>query len=306
MILLYHLVFPDDTPRDKWNAGLVLRLRDFQRQISWVKRHNQLTSLEQYLNLKGQKKTAITFDDGYSRILNLIQPYLEKESVPITIFTTTSHLDDGRLLWFTYLNALCSENDYSTINIDSTTYPLSSPETRSAAWKKLIHLARESGDPIRYANTLQEKYPLSAETISMYAGLTRGQMSSTANQSLVNLGAHTHNHPYLDLLDKEKQLEQIELNKARLEGITGERVEYFAYPGGIYNRDSLECAHKAGFSAAFAVRPLGIGLQPEFEIPRLDIYSPSFVKFMIKMGYFRLRQLRHDNKPIRWSGSKTA
>lgn len=29
MILLYHLVFPDSTPKDAWNAGLVLRLADF-------------------------------------------------------------------------------------------------------------------------------------------------------------------------------------------------------------------------------------------------------------------------------------
>lgn len=296
MILLYHLVFPDDTPKDKWNAGLVLRLSDFQRQISWLKQHYRLLSLDQYISSKEQDKVALTFDDGYSRTLELVQPFIEKERIPVTIFSTTSHLDDGALLWFTFLNALCSENDHSTINIVSSTYSLSSPEARSAAWQKLIRLARESGDPIHFSNAVREKYPLPAKTTARYCGLTRQQMASTANNPLIQLGGHTDNHPYLDLLDKEKQLEQMEKNKVRLEEIIGNRVDYFAYPGGIYNLDSLECACKAGFSAAFAVRPLGIGQNQEFELPRLDIYSPSFVKFVVKVWYFRLRQISHDNK----------
>src|SRR5690606_26225697 len=151
MILLYHLIFPDSTPQDAWNAGLVLRLADFRRQILWLKDRFEFFSLEDYLTLRAEcalppkKRRALTFDDGYRAVFDLVSPFLEEEQVPATFFVNTSHLGDGELYWFVSFNALCSENVYSQISFDGRNFSLTQKHNSYSTWKRLIFLARQSG-----------------------------------------------------------------------------------------------------------------------------------------------------------------
>ena len=84
MILLYHLVFPDNTPTDAWNAGKVMRLSQFIRQIEWLRGHYTIVSLNDYLMQvpNGNKVASITFDDGYQKTFDLVHEYLETQSHP--------------------------------------------------------------------------------------------------------------------------------------------------------------------------------------------------------------------------------
>ena len=90
MILLYHLVFPDTTPSDAWNAGLVLRLKDFKRQLLWLKRYYRIVSLDDYvehvsrLGKPEPRLAAVTFDDCYSHTFRLVSPFLEGNDIPAT------------------------------------------------------------------------------------------------------------------------------------------------------------------------------------------------------------------------------
>ena len=63
-------------------------------------------------------------------------------------------------------------------------------------------------------------------------------------------------------------------------------MKFFAYTGGVYNADSIEVVKLAGFEAAFAVRPKLLGVDPLFEMPRMDIYASSMIKFKIKTKRF--------------------
>jgi Predicted xylanase/chitin deacetylase len=129
MILLYHLIFPDETPLRSWNAGNLIRLSAFRRQLQWLKRRFSFLSLEDYLALYRQGsalcrgKAALTFDDGYARTYALAAPVLREEGIPATFFTNTSNLNHG-LLWFVYFNALCSERAYPALEISGGNYPL--------------------------------------------------------------------------------------------------------------------------------------------------------------------------------------
>src|SRR5690606_32800005 len=100
---------------------------------------------------------------------------------------------------------------------------------------------------------------------------------------LFSLGGHTHSHPYLDQLGQAEQLEEMKLNKQILEELSEKPVRYFAYPGGVYNLESIATARQAGFSAAFAVMPKSLSLDPLFEVPRTDIYSPALWKLELKV-----------------------
>ena len=288
MILLYHLIFPDSTPSTAWNAGNTLRLSSFQKQMLWLKRHFTIVSLTEYT---GQVRSnpaysknhfALTFDDGYHQVFDLVSPFLIQQGIPGAFFVTSSHLQDNRLLWFVYLNALSSENVYQSLEIDGNILPLADAKSKYSTWKRLIHLARLSQDPLGFVQKISEKYPLPEAVFRKYAGLTLEQLASFGKTDLLTLGGHTHSHPYLDQLSEPEQEEQMRINKTILEQASGKPVHYFAYTGGIYNLDSIQAVKRVGFQAALAVRPLRLGADPLLELPRTGVYSPSMVKFIPK------------------------
>lgn len=284
MILLYHLLFPDDTPADTWNAGKVMRLSQFIRQVEWLRRHYELVPLEEYLEEKGKGRrvSAITFDDGYQRTFDLVVDYLLDNQVPVTFFANTSHLEDGKLLWFVAINALCYERVYPQLEIEGQLYPLKTEKECQIAWRRLIKDARGSGDAIKFSTDLAGRYPLPAELIEKYIGLTSAQLSMIGASPYLSLGGHTHRHPYLDQIPPREQLSEMMQNKVILEKISGKPVPYIAYTGGVYNLDSIQAAKQAGFLAALAIKPIGLDTDPLFEVPRVDIYSPSMSKFALK------------------------
>ena len=288
MILLYHLIFPDSTPSTAWNAGNILRLSSFQKQMLWLKRHFTIVSLTEYT---GQVRSnpaysknhfTLTFDDGYRQVFDLVSPFLIQQGIPATFFATSSHLQDNRLLWFVYLNALSSENVYQSLEIDGNILPLTDAKSKYSTWKRLIHLARLGQDPLGFVQKISRKYPLPEAVLRKYAGLTLEQLASFGKTDLLTLGGHTHSHPYLDQLPASGQEEQMRINKTILEEASGKPVHYFAYTGGIYNPDSIQAVKRVGFQAALAVRPLRLGDDPFLELPRTGVYSPSMLKFIPK------------------------
>ena len=275
---------------DTWNAGQVLRLRDFKRQIIWLRKYFNIVSLSEYVNnpikrTNNTRKTiAITFDDGYRKTFDLISPFLNENNIPVTFFVTTSHLTDGQLLWFVYFNALCFEKVYPEITINAKTYSLNSEKNCYTAWKTLISLARQSGDAIAFSREFSKNYSLPEHIIQKYLGLTETQIADIGKSAFLELGGHTHNHPYLDQVSKEVQLREMCQNKQMLEDLSGNTIPYFAYTGGVYNTDSIEAVKEIGFRAAFAVNPRGLGRETKYELPRTDIYSPSMAKLILKVS----------------------
>lgn len=289
MILLYHLLFPDDAPRDTWNAGKVVRASEFKLQVTWLRRHFNLVSLEKYIdemesNLVFSKRNiSLTFDDGYHNTFELVSDFLIENNIPATFFVSTSHLEDGRLFWFAYFNALCFEKVYKELKIGTKTFPLVSEKTCYIAWHQLTKLARESGDSISFSKDFAEKYPLPENIKKRYLGLDKEQILTIGTSETLSLGGHTHHHPYLDTLSYENQLDEILKNKHILEDISTRSVPYFAYTGGIYNSASLMAVINAGYKAAFTISSLQLGTNYLYEIPRIDIYSPSIIKLNLKV-----------------------
>ena len=291
MILTYHLVFPDSHPKDCWSAGNVIRIRDFARQMRYLKKHYQILPLEAYVEVffsnssQLNRTIALTFDDCGHRIFSLVEPVLSQERLPATFFANTSHLKDGKLLWFTYFNALCFEKAYSSINIKGREYPLRTKQQCFQAWQDLIHQAQTSGDAISYSEAISAKYPLPREITQNYLGLTEEQIKRIGSSAQFTLGGHTHHHPYLTQLSSEEQQEEIIENKRLLEQISEKPVRCFAYPGGKYTLEVIDIVKVCGFSAACAESPLNLG-EPRFELPRTGIYSPSMAKFILKLKGF--------------------
>ena len=65
------------------------------------------------------------------------------------------------------------------------------------------------------------------------------------------IGGHTVSHPEdMKRLSKDSLTCEIEVNREWLIDLTGQKVEYFCYPGGRYNEDTIKAIRRAGFKTA--------------------------------------------------------
>ena len=287
MILVYHSIAPDNSPPVRLCVGQALSQSVFERQIGWLAEHYQIVSLSEYMasykspKFREQKKFAVTFDDGFNETFQCVYPFVVKKNIPVTIFITTGHLEHGNLLWFSYLKALCFENQYKFLEVNQTMFRLNTIEQKIHAWNSLRMYARENGKPVEFCRILSDRYPIDVAASSTYKGMTHEQVRLAANSGLFGLGAHTINHPYLTNLSKEEQEREIIGSNSALYAITGQPVRYFAYPGGEYDQTTLEIV-KQYYESAFAIIPQKMDA-PLFEIERIGIYSQSFLKFQLKI-----------------------
>jgi peptidoglycan/xylan/chitin deacetylase (PgdA/CDA1 family) len=287
VILLYHGIVAERLPSDPWRAGQAVPREDFERQVGWLARRRRVVSLAQYLQRdpddpEAARTVALTFDDGLrSSFVNAI-PFLQRHGIHATFFVTTAHIESRKLLWFSYLNALCFEGGYDALQVDGVSCPLRSFAERRRAKHRLASLARTSGDPVEFSGRLAARYPLPLGVASRYEGATPEELRSVAASDLLELGSHTLTHPFLSRLSREAQEEEIIGSRRLLAELSGRSVRYFAYPAGDYSRETLDVVRKADYEAAFATIPVRLEPGGLLEIERVGIYSPSLVKFRAK------------------------
>lgn len=289
MIFLYHSIVPDGSPNERLCAGQALTQSAFEAQLLWLADHFRIVSLEEYmarsrqLGFNREKLATITLDDGFRLTFKCIFPFLLKHHIPVTIFVATGHVEHGDLLWFSYLKALCFEKTYDVLKIVQHIFPLQHLSQRVRAWNHLREMAKASGNPVKFCKELAQKYPLHHDVVPVYAGMTHHQLEMAGAGSLVELGAHTLTHAYLDQMTKNEQEQEIVESGRILSKFTGRPIRYFAYPSGAYDLDTLDLVKNAGYEAAFAVLPKNLGINHQrFQMGRVGIYSASLLKLQLK------------------------
>jgi len=153
MILLYHNVVPDSASPECTCSNQILPRASFERQVNWLADSLRILPLDEYLDYRQNsrkqftKNLALTFDDGTSSSFDCTIPVLEQRRIPATFFIT-GHLQGGELMWGAYLNALCFETVYDSLDVEDHTYSLDTPDQRRETRRSLSALARGSGDPV--------------------------------------------------------------------------------------------------------------------------------------------------------------
>jgi|ERR1035437_444274 peptidoglycan/xylan/chitin deacetylase (PgdA/CDA1 family) len=69
----------------------------------------------------------------------------------------------------------------------------------------------------------------------------------------MSIGGHSRTHPDLTKLAPEQAREEIAGCKKDLEGALGVSIQFFAYPGGAFNRDVARLTQEAGYTAACSI-----------------------------------------------------
>jgi peptidoglycan/xylan/chitin deacetylase (PgdA/CDA1 family) len=92
----------------------------------------------------------------------------------------------------------------------------------------------------------------------------------------VEIGAHSHSHPYLDTLPTEAARTEIARSKEVLEDLLAVPVPSFAYPHGYHSPVVRRLALECGFASACAVKnALSSDADDRFSLARLTVRSTT-------------------------------
>jgi peptidoglycan/xylan/chitin deacetylase (PgdA/CDA1 family) len=116
----------------------------------------------------------------------------------------------------------------------------------------------------------------------------------------VEVGAHTHSHPQLDIIDKATAAEEIRRSRGVLEDRLGREVPSFAYPFGFHGPRIRAIVEATGFSSACAVKDAfsGPGDDP-FAISRVIVSGDTGVGTLADL-------LAGRGRPVAWQGERTS
>ena len=289
MILLYHNLVPDGSRHGYNNQSLTLFESDFRRQVQLLSKIFDIIPLEEYfsnlINFKKPKpKTiSITFDDGTFYTYDCLKRVTEEINFNATIFISTCQIDDGPLIYGSYLNALCYEGIYNSIDLNGELFSLSDTNSQNQSKRKIIKLIKNSNYNIDMISKLMKKYPISNYVHNFYRGMSSDQIVEAFEQGNIQIGSHSVNHYDLEALNEESQRSEIFESKLKLEKIIKGKIMYFAYPNGSYNEQTISLVKEAGYSSAFAVKPKQIKHSFKYQIPRVGIYSKSILKLIVNL-----------------------
>ena len=83
------------------------------------------------------------------------------------------------------------------------------------------------------------------------------------------IGSHTYDHKNVKKYKGEDWVTQIDKPTKRLEEITGKKIEYFAYPFGLWNKEAIPELKKRGFKSAYILSTKRDENDPLFTIRRI-------------------------------------
>ena len=192
------------------------------------------------------KKAIITFDDGSMETLDLIRS-IQEFNIPVAMFIPTEPVESGNFWW----NYAFIPGQEKVSGIRKADRFKDLPEE---IFDQKIRLLRSSFTISRTCIALEELKRINA-------------------LDLITIGGHTVTHPILENCSFERQEKELKESKSILSKWLNKSVDYFAFPNGDYNNNTLLLLKKHGYKLAFTTKPGRIDphtVDP-LQIPRYSI-----------------------------------
>jgi peptidoglycan/xylan/chitin deacetylase (PgdA/CDA1 family) len=303
LILMYHRVarLPSDPQL------MAVTPEHFADHLEVLRRHARPCSMKQMVASlrQGQippRAVAITLDDGYADNLLNAEPLLSSYDIPATVFVTSGQVGSSREFWWDELEGLLLQpgtlpQDLE-LSVGGTTHRWNlgaaraydgelleggrgwhierpdDPSPQHALYRSVYHLLHDLAPAEREAalEVLRRQAgsrPLNRPT---HRALSLEELVALSKSEVVEVAAHTVNHPVLSLQPIFAQRHEIRGSKAHLEEALDQPVAGFAYPHGAASAETVGLVREAGFgyacSTATDVVIQGADL---FKLPRLGV-----------------------------------
>jgi peptidoglycan/xylan/chitin deacetylase (PgdA/CDA1 family) len=287
-ILMYHRVLPapdpltDATDAATFDAHLAALAR-CMRVLPLVDAIDRLAA-----GRLPPRALAITFDDGYADNATLALPLLQRYRLPATFFIADGFLGGGRMFNDTVIEAI-RRMPGPALDVPAaglTAVPVGTIEEKRAAVGRTLAAVKHLDDAARHLAVAQVAHAAGA-ALPDDLMMTPEQVRSLAASGMT-IGGHTVRHPILTRIAPERARVEIETNRARLQTLSGQPVEVFAYPNGVPNQDyaaeHVAMVRAAGFRGAVSTAwgAATRGSDP-FQLPRFTPWDRAPARFLARL-----------------------
>jgi len=303
LILLYHRVAqPRRDPQ-----LLAVAPDGFEAHLAMLRQRTNIMRLSEMVDRAAAGKAlprravAITFDDGYTDNVRIAEPILVRAQLPATLFVATGYVETGRPYWWDAIDTAIlgsplpsrlelpfpagprhwSISDEPTGRDTWNVLSESAPGSRRAAYVEIMPAVKPLGPPARerILDALRRACGVDLAGELDARPMTPQNVAEMDRRGIIEIGAHTVDHPQLSLLDPAQQDDEIAKSARTVAQWTGRAPALFAYPYGSnadYDADSVKAVKRAGFRAACSNFPgLVDATTAAFELPRMLVRNVS-------------------------------
>jgi len=270
VILQYHSVIAERRSSLAYvSPSLSVTVRDFDKQMSFMKKYYQPQSLTRFLakhkdNLKNNKcMFVVSFDDGYRDNYIYALPILKKHSIP-AIFYLTVDCIDRRPPWPSELRFFIFKTKKTLLNLSSVSVSflvddiVNKNATYNSLKKMMVRMNRSDRESV--LSEISRKTALSVSEMKELDSLMLTWKDIWEMRAAgMEFGSHTLSHPSLPFISLEEADREVRSSKHMLERALDTPIDHFSYPNpGDYpnfNKTLKELLQEAGYLSAATSLP---------------------------------------------------
>lgn len=236
---------------------------EFEKIIIYLKKNFNVVPLKEIFEIYRTKKVtskrtiALTFDDGYINNFTVALPILKKHNVPATFYLISEGLVNKDFYVWPDVIDLIQKNSKEDLVLSFGTFKF--PNFYCEELKlSLVDLMKKSAEKREaYLNEIKTKYPVyltdAAKFPELIKLITKEEIASYKNETIIEYGSHTHLHYNLEHLNESTSYEEVNRSKQLIEDSIGKPIISLAFPDGSYNASTIANCKKAGYENVTAV-----------------------------------------------------
>jgi peptidoglycan/xylan/chitin deacetylase (PgdA/CDA1 family) len=259
---MMHRVSPE--PLRDWcgNPGLYVTTTQLTLAIDTLRGEGfEIVSLDEASRRLQERASGrfacLTFDDGYRDNLDLLLPILREREACATVYVTSGFIDGTTALWWHVVEAVLQLHSPFALVLGGTEHDWRSdtPQLRQVAYRESCALLRgaSQADRERCLDGIAQRYRVDPKQLTADQMMNWDMLRQLAESGLVDIGAHTVNHPVLSGLPREVVRRELADSRSRIQEMIGRPVVHFAYPYGTaetVDGTAMEVARELAFTSA--------------------------------------------------------
>jgi len=232
-------------------------MESFESQMKYLAANYEIVGMMDVVDAVAASKILppaallITFDDAYRSFAECAWPVLRRYGLPVTMFVPTAFPDAaGRIYWWDRLDhALLTTARRNHLDSPVGRLPLATVAQRRDALKRLNKYMWDlpHTEILAWLHEISERLEVTAPRSRIMGWDELRYLKSQG----VTLAPHTRTHPKMSRITAEEAQVEIAGSLTDLQRETGPVLPVFAYPGGHYNKETVEVLEKENFLLAF-------------------------------------------------------
>lgn len=259
MIFYFHGVYESTSQKELNHIDPQnnITVQQFSEFIDYFLHHKYVfinpEGLEKNIHKEGSY-VMITFDDGYFNNTLAIE-VLNKYQIPATFFVTTRNVIENKSFWWDIIYKYRTQE-----NANLTTIRKEQSFLKDYKYNYIESYIKEN-----FGNMADKPWSDIDRPFSIQ------ELKHIAQNPLVSIGNHTHNHTILTKYSEEEIRTEFSTSNKLLSDITGSAPISVAFPNGDFNNLILNIAEEIGFRYAFTTQnQINLLPQPDQKMMHLN------------------------------------